>query len=212
MTAEAAPAEHERPAWAPLTLVAFAALVVCTNIGGIFWAKLLEWGPWSLLVFSSRNRYLVLALGADVWEPAYWIIAPLRIGVAFLVTHLIGRAYGDVVLGWFTKYLGVTYEAIQQFNLLYDRAHWFAIPFFVGSNLLGAVSGIRRTPIKRVLILVAIGIYLRLALIRVLAVLFDDELERFVGWVQRYSWWAVGVSLVLVVLVNARNLRRGGAV
>jgi hypothetical protein len=205
-------AEHERPAWAPLTLVAFAILVAFTNIGGIFWAKLLDWGPWSLLVFSSRNRYLVLSLGADVWEPAYWTIAPLRIAAAFFVTHMIGRAYGDVVLGWFTKYLGVTYEAIQQFNRLYDRAHWFAIPFFVGSNLLGALSGIRRTPLKRVFVLVAIGIYLRLALIRVLALLFEDQLERFVGWVQRYSWWAVGISLVIVVAVNARNLRRGGAV
>ena len=185
-------------------------LVAFTNIGGIFWAKLLEWNPASLLVFSSRNRFLVLSLGADVWELAYWTIAPARIAVAFVVCHLIGRAYGDVALGWFTKYLGVTDEAIDQFNLLYDRAHWFAIPFFAGSNLLGALSGIRRTPIRRVLALLAIGIYLRLALIRILAVVFEDQLERFVNWVQRYSWWAVGISLVLVVLVNMRNLRRGG--
>ena len=200
----------QRPAWAPYPIVAFIVLVAFTNIGGIFWAKLLEWNPASLLVFSSRNRFLVLSLGADVWELAYWTIAPARIAVAFVVCHLIGRAYGDVALGWFTKYLGVTDEAIDQVNLLYDRAHWFAIPFFAGSNLLGALSGIRRTPIRRVLALLAIGIYLRLALIRILAVVFEDQLERFVNWVQRYSWWAVGISLVLVVLVNMRNLRRGG--
>ena len=211
VTETTATVEHQRPSWAPWTLVAFVVLVACTNLGAVFWAKLLESEPAALLLLTSRNRFLVLALGADVWEPAYWIIPPIRLIAAFLVCHLIGRAYGDVALGWFTKYLGVTEDAIDQFDRFYDRAHWLAIPFFAGSNLLGALTGIRRTPIPRLIVLLVVGIYVRLVLIRVLAVLFSDQLEEFVGWLQKYAWWAVGLSLVLVVMVNMRNLRRGGA-
>jgi hypothetical protein len=61
------------------------------------------------------------------------------------------------------------------------------------------------------LALLTVGIIGRLVLIWWLARIFEDELEDFVGWLQRYSWWAVGISVVLVLAVNARNFRRGAA-
>lgn len=200
-----------RPPWAPLTLAAFVALVICTNVAGATWAKWLESSPETLLLLSSRNRYLVLALGADVSWFGYWVIGFLRIAVAFVVCHLIGRAYADDALRWFVKYLGVTPEALEQFNRGYAKAEWVIVPFFAGSNLVAALSGVHRTPWARLVALLTIGIIGRLILIWWLAQIFDDELEDFVGWIQRYSWWAVGISVVLVVLVNARNFRRGSA-
>lgn len=203
--------EHQRPGWAPLTLAAFVGLVVCTNVAGATWAKLLESSPETLLLLSSRNRYLVLALGADVSPFAYWLIGSARIAAAFFVCHLIGRAYAEVALGWFVKYLGVTPEALDQFNRVFDRAEWVIIPFFAGSNLIAALSGFHRTPWRRLVLLLAIGILGRLALIWWLARLFQEELEDVVGWMQRYSWWLVGISVVVVLLVNVRNFRRGAA-
>jgi hypothetical protein len=198
-----------RPTWAPLTLAAFVGLVICTNVAGIWWAKLIESSPEQLLVLSSRNRYLALALGADVSQAAYWLIGPLRIGVAFVVCHLIGRAYADDALGWFVKYLGVTPESLDQFNRGFAKAEWVVIPFFAGSNLVAALSGIHRTPWYRMLALLVVGIFARLALIWWLARVFDEQLTDFLAWLQRYSWWAVGISIVLVVLVNLRNVRQG---
>lgn len=206
-----APITPERPSWAPLTLVVFIGLVVCTNVAAATWAKLLESSPETLLVLSSRNRYLVLALGADVSPIAYWGIGFIRIAAAFLLCHLIGRAYAGTALGWFVKYLGVTPEALDQFNRAFNRAEWVIIPFFAGSNLVAALSGIHRTPLRRLLILLSIGIIGRLLLIWWLAQIFEEELEDFVGWLQRYSWWMVGISVVLVLLVNMRNFRRGAA-
>ena len=33
---------HQPPRWAPLTLVAFVGLVICTNIANATWAKLVD--------------------------------------------------------------------------------------------------------------------------------------------------------------------------
>jgi membrane protein DedA with SNARE-associated domain len=172
---------------------------------------LLESSPETLLVLSSRNRYLVLALGADVSPLAYWGIGFIRIAAAFLLCHLIGRAYAATALTWFIKYLGVTPEALEQFDRMFFRAEWFIIPFFAGSNLIAALSGIHRTPLRKLLALLSIGIIGRLVLIWWLAQVFDDQLEEFVGWLQRYSWWMVGISVALVLLVNVRNFRKGAA-
>jgi hypothetical protein len=210
MSAPSATTAH-RPPWAPLTLAGFVGLVVCTNIAGATWARWLESSPEALLALSSRNRYLVLALGADVSWPGYWLIGGTRIALAFVVCHLIGRAYADDALRWFVKYLGVTPEALEQFNRGFARAEWVIVPFFAGSNLVAALSGVHRTPWHRLLGLLAAGIVARLALIWWLAQVFESQLEDFVGWIQRYSWWAVAISVVLVILVNTRNFRRGTA-
>lgn len=201
----------DRPSWAPLTLAAFVALVIGTNVAGAWWARLLESSPEALLVLSSRNRYLVLALGADVSPIGYWVIGFIRIALAFVVCHLIGRAYSATALRWFVKYLGVTPESLEQFNRGFAKAEWVIIPFFAGSNLVAALSGVHRTPWARLAALLSVGILGRLVLIWWLAQIFDEELESFVGWVQRYSWWMVGISVAVVLLVNFRNFRKGTA-
>lgn len=208
---DALPAATHRPPWGRFALGAFVALVVCSNIAGFTWAKLLTSSPETLLALSSRNRYLVLALGADVSIVGYWVIGFARIALAFAVCHLVGRAYSGDVLSWFTRYLGFTPEGIEQFNRSYRKAEWFVVPFFTGSNLVAALSGIHRTPPKRLALLVSVGILGRLVLLWWLARLFDDQLTDFVGWLQKYSWWAVGVSFALIILVNMRNLKRGAA-
>ena len=199
----------ERPIWGRFALVGFAALVVATNVAGILWARLVEDSPTALIALSSRNRYLALALGADLPLISYWLIGPTRIAVAFLICHAIGRAYRTTALGWFTRYLGVDQTSLDSFQRGFDRAAIFVVPFFVGSNLVAALSGVRLMPIARLLPLLAVGIVARLALIQWFAAIFDEELTSFLEWLQRYSWWAVGASVVLVLLINTRNVRGG---
>lgn len=203
------PAVVTRPSWAPLTVAAFVLLVAATNIAGITWARLVADDPALLLMLSSRNRYLALALGADLDPVLYWIIGPLRIAAAFAICHLIGRAYHATALNWFTRYLGVQPEALDGFRRGYERAEWIVVPFFVGSNLVAALSGVQHTRPTRLARLLAIGIAARLALIQWLANVFNTELTDFLNWIQRYSWWAVGISFAIVLLVNTRNFRGG---
>jgi hypothetical protein len=198
---------HVRPSWAPLTLVAFVSLVIATNIASAVWARWVSTNPEGLLLLSSRNRYLALTLAAGVPVATYVVIAFVRISAAFLVCHMIGRAYHDDAIGWFRKYLGVTPEAIDTFNRGFSRAEWVLIPFFAGSNIVAALSGVHRTPPVRLAVLLSIGIAGRLALMWWLARRFESQLVEFLGWLQRYQWWAVGISIAIVLLINVRNLR-----
>jgi len=204
---EAADTPHVRPSWAPLTLVAFVLLVIATNAASVVWARWVDTNPEGLLMLSSRNRYLALTLAAGVPVGTFVVIAFLRIGAAFAVCHMIGRAYHDDAIGWFRKYLGVTPEAIDTFNRGFAKAEWVLIPFFAGSNIVAALSGVHRTPPVRLVVLLTIGIAGRLALMWWLARTFEAQLVDFLEWLQRYQWWAVGISIVIVVLVNLRNFR-----
>ncbi|MBL6629910.1 MAG: hypothetical protein ISP33_04305 [Ilumatobacteraceae bacterium] len=205
-----ASASVPRPAWAPWSLGAFAALVAATNVAGIFWARIIDSSPAALLILSSRNRWLALALGADLDPVAYWVIAPLRLALAYAVCHLIGRAYHATALNWFTRYLGVDPAGLDGFRRGFDKADWIVVPFFAGSNLVAALTGVQRMHPGRLIPLLAFGIVARLALIQWLSNVFADELDQVLDWVRRYSWWLVGASVVGVFVLNARNVRRGG--
>jgi hypothetical protein len=209
VAAEIEEAPHIRPSWAPLTLVAFVALVVCTNVASGVWAKWVNTNPEGLLILSSRNRYLALTLAAGVPLATFALIAFVRISLAFVVCHLIGRAYRYDAIGWFKKYLGVTQPAIDGFNRGFGKAEWAIIPFFAGSNIVAALSGVHRTPPARLVALLAVGIAGRLLLIWWLARTFDTQLVSILEFLARYQWWAVGLSILFVVGVNIRNLRRG---
>lgn len=199
---------HVRPAWAPLTLAAFVALVICSNVASAVWARWVNSNPEGLLLLSSRNRYLALTLAAGVSLGFYVVIGFVRIAAAFVVCHLVGRAYRDDVLGWFTRYLGVTNDSVNAFERGFDKAEWLLIPFFAGSNIVAALTGVKQTPPARLAVLLSIGIAGRLALMWWLARTFEDQLVDFLEFLQRYQWWAVGISVGIVVLINARNLRR----
>ncbi|WP_148288625.1 hypothetical protein [Ilumatobacter nonamiensis] len=202
---------HQPPRWAPLTLLAFFVLLIGTNLANAMWATLVDNetpNPDLLLVLSSRNRYLAGALGAGISIPAFVLIACARISAAFIVCHLIGRAYSHQATGWFKKYLGFTDETEVAFDRGFEKAEWALIPFFAGSNIVAVLTGVRQTPPIKLGVLLAIGIAGRLLLIWWLARFFEDQLDAVLDFTTRYQWWVLGISILSVVLINLRNLRR----
>ena len=201
---------HVRPRWAPLTIAAFVGLVACTNIANIVWADLVEEHPEGLLALSSRLRYLVFTAAGGIDALPYAVIGGLRIAAAFIVCHLAGRAYRDDLLRIFTRYLGLTPEALDAYHRGLDKAELVIIPWFAGSNIIAALTGVRQTRPARLLTLLAIGIAARLALFWWLATgPFRDEIERILKWVDRYTVPIIIASFALVILINVRNFRRG---
>ena len=198
-----------RPWWGPLTLVAFVGLVICTNVANVVWATWADDNPAGLIALSSRQRYLVLAVAGSISPLAFAVIGAARIAIAFVVCHLIGRAYREQALTWFTRYLGFTDEALETYNRGFSAAEIGLIPFFAGSNIVAVLTGIHRTPPARLAGLLAIGIAGRLALMWWLAKTFEEPLLDALDFLQRYQWWALGISIAIVLLANARNLRRG---
>ena len=57
---------RHRPAYGPLLLVAFVGLVVCTNVANVVFARWVKTQPERLIMLSSRNRYLIGAVGAGI--------------------------------------------------------------------------------------------------------------------------------------------------
>ena len=124
--------------------------------------------------------------------------------------HLAGHAYRDDILRIFTRYLGLTPEALDAYHRSLDRAEIVIIPWFTGSNIIAALTGVRRTPPLRLATLLAIGIAARLALFWWLATgPFEDELKRVLKWVDRYTMPVIIGSIALVLVINVRNFRRG---
>ena len=122
--------------------------------------------------------------------------------------HLIGRAYSYQATGWFKRYLGFTDEAEMAFDRGFEKAEWALIPIFSGSNIVAVLTGVRRTPVRKLVLLLSIGIIGRLTLMWWLARFFEDQLQSFLEFTTRYQWWVLGISIGMVVLVNLRNLRR----
>ena len=69
--------------------------------------------------------------------------------------HLIGRAYRDTALSWFTRYLGFTPEALAVYKRNFGKPEIGLIPFFAGSNIVAVLTGIHRTPPARLAALLA---------------------------------------------------------
>ena len=200
---------HRPPVWAPLTLVAFVGLVVCTNVANVVWASWADDHPAALLALSSRQRYLVLAVAGGISPAAYAIVATVRIALAFVVCHLVGRAYRDQALSWFVRFMGMRQSQLDGVREGFSKAEIALIPFFAGSNIVAVLTGVHRTKPVKLAALLAIGIAGRLVLFWILAKAFEDQLLDLLSFVTRYQWWVLGASLALVLIVNVRNIRRG---
>ena len=200
---------HQRAAYGPFLVAAFVGLVVCTNIANIVFARWVKTQPEQLIMLSSRNRYLIGAVGAGISPVSYAVIATIRLTLAAAVCHFLGRAYGDHALRWFTRFLGMTTEAVDRFEQQYRTAEWVLIPIFVGSNIVFVLSGTVRTRWRRIVPLLLIGIAARLALLWWLAKQFESEVKSAINFLQRFQLPIIVGSIVLVVLTNVANIRRG---
>lgn len=199
----------ERPNWAPLTLAAWVALVVCGYIGTAVAPRWVNTNPEGLLALHARVRHLLLVAGSDISWGSYAAVGGARLALAYAVCHLIGRAYGKDVLVWFGRYLGATVPQIQNVLQMFHRAEWFVIPFFVGSNLVAAITGLSRTPLRRLATLVTIGIASRLALYWAIAKVADDEVDAVLRFLDRYQTPAIIVTIALTAITIGVNLYRG---
>jgi uncharacterized membrane protein YuzA (DUF378 family) len=197
------------PRAGPVWLVAFVALVICSNIAAATWPTLDDEHPAKLLMLSSRNRFLVATAASDISPWTWALIGALRLTAAALVCHMLGRAYGDRALRWFWRYLGMPQEQVSRFEQAFANAEWVIIPFFVGSNIVWVLSGAAATTWKRLVPLLVVGLAGRLALMWWLAKRFEEEVRSTLSWIDRYQWWFLGGSILVVVLSQVRNLRSG---
>jgi membrane protein DedA with SNARE-associated domain len=201
--------DEPTPWWGPVSIAAWVALVVCGYVGTAVAPRWANTNPEGLLLLHARVRHLLLALGSDISWWSYGLIAGLRLALAYVVCHLIGRAYGHDVLVWFGRFLGVSREQINQMVRMFHQAEWFVVPFFTGSNLVAAITGITRTRLPRLVALVSFGIIVRLVFWWIIAQIADDEIDQVLDWLNRYQRPALIITVALTVVTVGANLWRG---
>lgn len=193
----------------PVWVVAFVALVVCTNVAAAGWAALETHHPVRLLLLSSRNRYLVLTVPSGISPVSWVLVGAARLMASAVVCHMVGRCYGDRALRWFWRFLGMPQEQVARFELQVDKYEWFMVPFFVGSNIVWALTGAAGTTWKKLVPMALVGIAVRFALIWWLAHVFESQLRSVIDWTNHYQLWIIVGCIVVVVLANVRNFRKG---
>lgn len=198
------------PRSGPFWLAAFVGLLVAANVGSILLSKLVDDHPAVLIALSARNRHLMLTVPSDLGPFAWTLIATARLLLSAVVCHYIGRAYGDRALRWFWRFLGMPQEQVAKFEQSFAQAEWAVVPLLVGSNIVWVLSGAARTSWRRLLPLAAIGIAGRLLLLWWLAKEFESELRSVINFTTHYQLWFIGATLVIVVVANVRNFRKGG--
>ncbi len=197
------------PWYGRFALVAFVALVAASNVGTALSARWANSHPAGLIALSSRNRHLLLVVAKGISVPSYVGVATIRLLLAAAVCHLLGRAYGDKALRWLVRFLGLAPTALDRFQHQFETAQWVLIPFFVGSNIIGVLTGVHRTPIKKFVGLMLVGIAARLALLWWLAKQFESQLKSILDFMQRWQYPLIIFSVAFVILSNVRNFRRG---
>ena len=193
----------------PFWVAGFVALVVCTNVAAASWVKLEKDHPLQLLLLSSRNRYLVITAPSVTGFLPWAIVGAARLLLAAIFCHMIGRVYGDRALRWFWRFLGMPQEQVARFEQQVAKAEWFVVPFFVGSNIVWALTGAASTSWKRLVPMFAVGVVIRLSLLWWLADAFHDQLVKIISWTNRYQLWIIIISVALVLVANIRNFRKG---
>lgn len=197
------------PAWGLVAVAAFVVLVVCGYVATAVAPTWANSNPEGLIALNARIRHLLLVVGGGISWWSYALIAGLRLALAFVVCHLIGRAYGNRVLEWFGQFLGFTPETIVTMQAGFDKVDWLIVPWFSGSNIVAAITGIRRMQPLRLAVLLAIGIVGRLALYWYIGKAFEDQIGTVLDFIGKYQWPLTALSIGLVVLTVGANLRRG---
>jgi membrane protein DedA with SNARE-associated domain len=189
-------------------LVAAGLLYATGTFGSNIAPAWIEDRPEVVLALSSRNRNLLLAVpNTDV--VTYAVIGFLRLFVVGIVLYYVGAWFGARFLAWTESTVGELPAVYRWFQTGIDRAGWAFVILMPGSNLVCMMAGHRRMSMRLFAPLLAIGIALKLIVIRLAGDEFRDELEKLLDFIAEYQWWLVGGLFALSFLQSGRKMKKG---
>ncbi len=165
--------------------------------------------PEVVLALSSRNRNLLGSV-PFVNPLAYSLIGFVRVFTVAVVLYLVGRWFGTRALGWMEGQLGELPAIYRWSCTAMDRAGWALVLLMPGSNLVCLLAGQRRMPLRRFLVMLALGVVAKLGFLWIGGRIFDSQIRACLRFIDGYQWWLVGGLFALTFVQVGFRARRPG--
>ncbi|MDP9452409.1 MAG: hypothetical protein M3P97_03265 [Actinomycetota bacterium] len=188
-------------------LTPIVVLAVVGTVADVIGPGLITERPLLQVFLNPRNRYLLLA-SPQVDALAFLTVGFVRLVLTDPLFYLLGVQYGDAALRWAERKLDDDAGFIRTAERLFSR-FGSAVILLAPSGYLCLLAGATGMRPRRFVTLNVVGTVGRLVLFRVLGEAFEEELLRVLGFIQRYQWWLIALSLV-VVAVQSRRRRATG--
>jgi membrane protein DedA with SNARE-associated domain len=189
----------------PWLLTPFLVMTALGYIGLGFGPKLITEHPLVQMFLNPSNRYFLLA-SPQVAALPFFAVGFVRLLLTDPIAYVLGRQYGEAAVSWAEKSMGDEGGVIRKIESWFGKAA--PIVILIAPNFyLCVLAGSARMKPRVFIILNVIGTIGRLLLIRLAGRVFEDQLNAVLRWIQRYQWWLIGVSLLLVAL---QIVRAGG--
>jgi membrane protein DedA with SNARE-associated domain len=207
MSHEVEPEERRKRIPLPILLTPIVILAVVGTVADVIGPGLITERPLLQMFMNPRNRYLLLA-SPQVDTVPFLVVGFIRLVLTDPLFYLLGVQYGDAALRWAERKLDDEVGFIRTAERLFARFGSIII-LIAPSGYLCLLAGATGMRPRRFVVLNVVGTVGRLALFRVLGETFKDELLSVLGFIQRYQWWLIALSLV-VVAIQSRRKRASG--
>jgi membrane protein DedA with SNARE-associated domain len=191
----------------PILLTPIVVLAVVGTVADVIGPGLINERPLLQMFLNPRNRYLLLA-SPQVDTVPFLVVGFVRLVLTDPLFYLLGVQYGDAALRWAERKLGDDVGFISTAERFFARFGPIII-LIAPSGYLCLLAGATGMRTRLFVALNITGTVGRLLLFRVLGEAFRDELFAVLGFIQRYQWWLVGLSFVVVAIQSRRKQSSG---
>jgi membrane protein DedA with SNARE-associated domain len=195
-------AEGQRRIPLAVLVTPIVILSVLGTVADVIGPGLINERPLLQMFLNPRNRYLLLA-SPQVDAVTFLVVGFTRLVLTDPLFYLLGAQYGDGALRWAERKMGDTgfIAGLERFFGRFGSAIVLVAP----SGYMCLLAGAAGMSVRRFVALNVTGTLGRLLLFRFLGEAFKDELFAVLGFIQRYQWWLIGLSLVVVALQSRQK-------
>jgi len=203
-------AGRAHPRWLlPLIGASIVALVIASNVGNAVWASWIIDRPYGLLALNSSNKYLIGTFpNTELW--AVLVVGTARLMAPDPLFYAIGYLYRDRALHWARTAFPGAGGLFDLFEDDEDESNPLILDvlvFVMPNNPVCLLAGVAAMDRVRFIVLALSGTIGRIVLMRVIGWLFSDEIESILDVVARYQRWLTILSVALVALYVAWQVR-----
>ena len=184
-------------------LAPVAVMTALGYLGDIIGPRLINDQPLLQIFLNPKNRWLLLA-SPQIDVVPFFLVGFTRLVLTDPLAFVLGRQYGDAAISWVEKQMGDSRGLVRKAEAIFGRVAPLVILIAPSFNWC-VLAGANRMRVRVFVALNLVGTVARLALFRVAGDAFREEIQDVLEVVQRYQWWLVGVSFLVVAVMVMRS-------